>query len=97
MYWLADKATAFEVSQDPSWETEPEILIVWPYIVVTISSKVTATDVAAAQEEEVEVDVLVVVVDVDIPVPVVAEDEVVVTVPEIGVWLVGQEPVDAVL
>jgi hypothetical protein len=58
--------------------TFPAILIVWPYVVVTISSKVTATDVAAAQE-------LVVLVDVLDPVPVVVVVVVVLIPPEIGV------------
>jgi hypothetical protein len=61
--------------------TFPAILIVWPYVVVTISSKVTATDVAAAQE------LVVVLVDVDVldPVPVVVVVVVVLLPPEIGV------------
>lgn len=49
-------------------------------MVVTISSNVTATDVAVAQEEVV-VDVVVVVV------PLLPPD---------GVWFGGHEPVDAV-
>jgi hypothetical protein len=59
--------------------TFPAILIVWPYVVVTISSKVTATDVAAAQE------LVAVLVDVLDPVPVVVLVVVVLLPPEIGV------------
>jgi len=69
-------------------------LIVSPYVVVTISSNVTATEVAAAQEEVVLVEVLVVdVVDPEPPVVVV------VVVPDTldtGVWFGGQVPVEAV-
>jgi hypothetical protein len=59
--------------------TFPAILIVWPYVVVTISSKVTATDVAAAQE------LVAVLVDVLDPVPVVVVVVVALLPPEIGV------------
>jgi hypothetical protein len=59
--------------------TFPAILIVWPYVVVTISSKVTATDVAAAQE------LVAVLVDVLDPVPVVVVVVVTLLPPEIGV------------
>jgi hypothetical protein len=59
VYELADNAYAFAVFQFPRAATFPAILIVWPYVVVTISLKVTATEVAAAQELVV---VLVVVV-----------------------------------
>jgi len=50
--------------------------------------------VAAAQEEEVLVEVLV--VDVVDPVPVVMAVVVVLLPPEIGVWLAGHDPVEAV-
>lgn len=65
VYPLALRATADAVSQDPSAATEPEISIVCPTTVVTSSSKVTATEVAAVQEDVVvvvasdEVEVLV--------------------------------------
>jgi len=67
---------------------------------VTISSNVTATDVAAVQEDVV-VDVLVLVlVLVAVPVAVAVVVAVVVAVPlplpDVGVWLVGHEPVEAV-
>lgn len=70
VYPLALRATADPVFQDPRAATEPAILIVWPTTVVTSSSKVTATEVAAVQEEVVvvvaldEVEVLVEVVEV---------------------------------
>jgi hypothetical protein len=73
-------------------------LIVSPYVVVTISSKVTATAVGSALVdvalvvEVVDFDILVVVVPPPPAVVVVVEDP-----PEMGVWLGGQEPVDAVL
>jgi hypothetical protein len=81
VYELADRAYAFAVFQFPRMSTFPAILIVWPYVVVTISSKVTATDVAAAQE------LVVVLFDVDVldPVPVVVVVVVVLLPPEIGV------------
>jgi len=81
VYELADRAYAFAVFQFPRMSTFPAILIVWPYVVVTISSKVTATDVAAAQE------LVVVLADVDVldPVPVVVVVVVVLLPPEIGV------------
>ena len=56
--------TALPVAQFPSAATFPEILIVSPYVVVTVSSKVTATEVAVLQdEEEVVVEGLVEVVE----------------------------------
>jgi len=98
VYSAADIAYASSVSQFPRIDTSPAILIVSPYVVVTISSNVTATDVAAAQvdvvlvvEEGFEVVVVVVVPDPPPPGVVVVE-----LPPEIGVWLEGQEPVDAV-
>jgi hypothetical protein len=65
------------VSQFPSSEMEPAILIVCPTTVVTTSLKVTATLVAAVQEDEVvvlvdRVDTLDVLDDTD----VVEDDEV---------------------
>jgi hypothetical protein len=73
-------------------------LIVSPYVVVTSSSNVTATDVAAAQ---VDVVLVVEVVGFDVLVAVVVPDPldavvVVDELPEMGVWDVGHEPVDAV-
>jgi hypothetical protein len=62
--------------------------------VVTISSKVTATEVAAAQEEEVLVETLV--VDVVDPDPVSVVVVVLPVPPETGVWFAGQDPVEAV-
>jgi hypothetical protein len=79
VYELADRAYAFTVFQFPRMSTFPATLIVWPYVVVTISSKVTATEVAAAQE------LVVVLVDVLDPVPVVVVVVVVLLPPEIGV------------
>jgi hypothetical protein len=79
VYELADRAYAFAVFQLPRMSTFPAILIVWPYVVVTISSKVTATEVAAAQE------LVAVLVDVLDPVPVVVVVVVVLLPPEIGV------------
>jgi hypothetical protein len=90
VYELADRAYAFAVFQFPRMSAFPATLIVWPYVVVTISSKVTATEVAAAQE------LVVVLVDVLDPVPVVVVVVVVLLPPEIGVWLAGQDPVEAV-
>lgn len=43
VYWAADSAGAFDVSQLPSWAIEPAILIVCPSDVVTFSLNVTAT------------------------------------------------------
>jgi hypothetical protein len=79
VYELADRAYAFAVFQFPRMSAFPATLIVWPYVVVTISSKVTATEVAAAQE------LVVVLVDVLDPVPVVVVVVVVLLPPEIGV------------
>ena len=79
VYELADREYAFAVFQFPRMSTFPATLIVWPYVVVTISSKVTATEVAAAQE------LVVVLVDVLDPVPVVVVVVVVLLPPEIGV------------
>ena len=47
------------MSQLPSAEMEPMILTVWPTVVVTISLKVTATEVAEAQAAEVLLDFVV--------------------------------------
>lgn len=65
VYSEAESATALLVSQSPSAAMFPLIFIVSPYVVVTVSSKVTATEVAAEHEL-----VLVVLVDV-----VVADDD----------------------
>lgn len=60
---------------------------------MTISSKVTATEVAAAQEEVV---VEVLVADVVDPEPELVVVVVVPVPPETGVWFAGQVPVEAV-
>lgn len=54
MYCEAESATALPGAQFPNAATFPEILIVSPYVVVTVSSNVTATDVGFVQEEVVE-------------------------------------------
>jgi hypothetical protein len=92
VYCEAESAMALEVSQFPRAATLPAILMVWPTTVVTLSAKVTATDVAVPQ---VDVVVLVDVVDVvdfdDVDVVVVVPP-----LPALGVWFGGQEPVAAV-
>ena len=70
-------------------------------MVVTISSNVTATEVAAVQEAEVLVlvDFVVDVVVVPVPLPklvVLEVFEVAVPLPVTGVWLEGQEVAVAV-
>jgi hypothetical protein len=50
VYSEAESATALLVSQSPSAVMFPLISIVSPYVVVTVSSKVTATEVAAEHE-----------------------------------------------
>jgi hypothetical protein len=58
VYLEAERAGAFEVSQDPSSVIEPAILIVWPTTVVVFELKVTATvatDVAHPVAAVVEV------------------------------------------
>ena len=87
VYSSAERAMASAVFQLPSAATFPAILIVSPYVVVTLSSNVTATVEAVGVLVD---DVVVVVVD-----PVLVDD-VVVVVPPVGVWLGGQVPVDAV-
>jgi hypothetical protein len=83
-------------SQFPSAATEPAILMVWPNVVVTISLNVTATVAAGVHAAEVVDEAVRVEVErVDVLVPVAVT--VAVTLPEIGVWFGGQEPVDAVL
>jgi hypothetical protein len=62
VYSEAESATALLVSQSPSAAIEPEILIVSPYVVVTVSSNVTATEVAVVQEVALVVVLLVVAV-----------------------------------
>ena len=79
VYSEAERATALPVAQFPNAATFPEILIVSPYIVVTVSSKVTATEVAAVQDEVVVVEAFVVVVEAFV---VVDEAFVVVVLPE---------------
>jgi len=74
VYEEADRATALAASQEPRAATEPLILIVSPRVVVTVSSKVMATEVAVAVavvvlDAEVAVEVLVVEVEVEEPVP----------------------------
>lgn len=54
VYWLAERAIAEAGAQLPSWEMEPTILMVWPYVVVTSSLKVTATVEAMVQEVALE-------------------------------------------
>lgn len=86
------------VFQFPRIDKSPAILMVSPYVVVTISPNVTATEVAAAQVGAVVVlvigfEVLVVVVELDPPLLVVVVAEL---PPKMGVWLAGQELVDAV-
>jgi hypothetical protein len=94
VYELADRAYAFAVFQFPRIETSPAIFMVWPYTVVTTSSKVTATDVAAAHELEVELVGVLVLVELLDPVPVVVGVELL--TPEVGVWFAGHDPVEAV-
>ena len=84
VYELAESATALEVSQSPSSDTLPDISMVSPYVVDASSSKVTATVVAVAQEVEV------------VLVEVVLLVEVVVPVPELGVWEAGHVVGEAV-
>ena len=62
VYWEAESATALLVSQFPSAVTFPLILIVWPTVVVTVSSKVTATEVAVVHKVELLLVVVVVTV-----------------------------------
>lgn len=84
---------AEDVSQAPSAAMLPDILIVWPTVVVTNSSNVTATDVAAAQLDVVLVEVFV--VEVVVPPPPPAAVVVVVDTPVPGVWLAGNADVGA--
>ena len=76
-YSDAESATALPLAQSPKAATFPEILIVSPYAVVTVSSNVTATEVGFAHELVlvlkdallvVEVGDLVVVVELPSPV-----------------------------
>lgn len=70
--------------------------MVWPYVVLTNSLNVTATLVAVAQLDEVaEVLALVLVAVIVVLQPVPVTVLVVVPPPVIGVWPVGQEPVEA--
>jgi hypothetical protein len=86
VYELAESAYASDVSQSPRMDTSPAILMVSPYVVVTISLKVTATDVAAVQALLVVLVEVLVLVDVDEPVPVVVVVVVVALLtPEVGV------------
>jgi len=49
VYWLAESATASDVSQDPNCSTEPTIETLSPYVVAISPSNVTATAVVEAQ------------------------------------------------
>jgi hypothetical protein len=62
-YSAAESATALPVTQFPNAAISPEILIVSPYVVVTVSSNVTAIEVAVVQETEVVVLVVIVLED----------------------------------
>lgn len=77
VYSDAESATASSVSQLPSAATDPAILIVSPYDVVTVSSNVTATAVAVAVAV-LDVDVLLVVLAVVVALLVVVAVAVVV-------------------
>jgi hypothetical protein len=71
VYSEAERATALLASQSPSAAIEPEILIVSPYVVVTVSSNVTATEVAVVQAVALVVVLLaVVVVDFELVDPI---------------------------
>lgn len=77
VYEEAERAIALEVSHDPSAATEPQILMVSPTVVVTVSSKVIATvpvEVAVA-EVEVVVAVFEVVVEDFVVVAVAVVEE----------------------
>lgn len=78
VYPDALSVTAFAVFQLPSAATLPTILIVWPYVVLASSLKVTATEVAVAQ------------LVADVLVPVAVAVPVAVVTPVLGVWLAGK-------
>ena len=63
VYWEAERAGAFEVSQLPSCAMDPAILIVWPNTVVVFELNVTAT-VAAGVAHPVAAVVEVALVEV---------------------------------
>lgn len=71
VYCDAESVIAALVSQLPRAGMDPESLIVWPYVVVTVSSKVTAMDV----DVQVAADVLVVLELVAAAVEVVEPDD----------------------
>jgi len=64
VYLAADMAGALSTDQLPSSGIDPTTLMVWPYLVVTISLKVTST-LLSAQAELVPVADVVVLVAVD--------------------------------
>lgn len=82
---------ALPVFQLPSAAMLPTILMVWPYLVVLSSLKVTETEVAGVQAElvlEVEVEVIL-AVDVDVDVDVVFD-----VIVDVVVDFVGDVDVD---
>jgi hypothetical protein len=94
VYCDAESATAFEVAQFPRAATFPEILIVWPYTVVTSSSKVTAT--VEPDLQPVDVEVVVELVEAVEVVVVPLPGFVVVPLPPDGVCDAGKVLVGAV-
>jgi hypothetical protein len=72
VYSDAERAIALPVAQSPNAVTFPEILIVSSYVVVTVSSNVTSTEVAVVHE--LVEDALLVVVEDLMAVEVVVDE-----------------------